>query len=230
MWAHCGATSWPKNLTLSSPAHAGDASIPEPLQRGPALRQHFVLGLQSHACSIAKIKLPILGSPQPAGDRPHPRPLANEAPCRGGVGSSPKPWSPASPTQATLYVQWGNSSVSRARGGQGTWRWGWCADSSPRQALPVWRMVQVPRPGPENRLPCPTAAATCNFRGGVSSPYPTSDGKGGQEWRQSRAGKPDGSLVKVQLCQGEVIAVMNRAESPLINADKQSSDVSTGKK
>lgn len=95
-------------------------------------------------------------------------------------------------------------------------------------------MVQVPRTGPKNRLPHPAVSATCNFRGGVSSLYPTSDGKiacGGerQEWRQSRAGKPDGSLVKVQLRQGEVVAVMNRAESPLINADKQSSDVSTGK-
>lgn len=52
-------------------------------------------------------------------------------------------------------------------------------------------------------------------------------GRGGND--RNEAGKPDGSLVKVQLHQGEVTAVMNRAESPLINTDKLSSDVSSGK-
>lgn len=77
----------------------------------------------------------------------------------------------------------------------------------------------IPEPA---ALPTPQEPVIC-------SPYPTGDGKRGQEWGQSRAGKPGGSLLKVQLLRGEVGAVMNRAKAPLINADMPRSDVSSGK-
>lgn len=41
--------------------------------------------------------------------------------------------------------------------------------------------------------------------------------------------KPDGSLIKLQMCQKDDVSTITQAESPLINADKWSSNVSTAK-
>lgn len=94
-------------LTSSSPTHPGDASIPEPLMRGPALSQHFILGLQIHPHTTAKIKLPNPGCPWPTGDVPpppqqsiHPPLPTNKAPHGGmsGAAQSPAPPNIAHPS------------------------------------------------------------------------------------------------------------------------------------
>lgn len=102
-------------LTSSSPAHPGDASILEPLEQGPALSQHFILGLQSHPCSITKINR-LWDAPDPLVTC-HPSPAINTSPLRGDVGGSPKP--PTLPFRATLHIQQGKSSTSQLKEGRG---------------------------------------------------------------------------------------------------------------